>query len=223
MNALASDWRATRTWSPELLASRIGNAEITYQGGRDAAADFELAKDRHAQTMPFDRYIAEISRDEGNNAYITAYNSEANRIAFAPLMADLGQIPYLTSSTGMLWIGPSGTFTPLHHDLTNNLLVQIVGRKRLVLLSPEETDKLANTRHVFSEVHDIEDPAQRAKFPSARAARYFIIDLEPGDAVFIPAGWWHQVRSLSFSVMLTYTSFIWPNDAYSDYPNDADA
>ena len=224
IDGLADDWPATSQWSPEYLSERIGGAEITYQGGREAAADFELAKDRHTRTMPFDRYIADaIGSDGGNDAYITAYNSPSNRAAFAPLMGELGPLPYLTGAEGMLWIGPAGTFTPLHHDLTNNLLVQVVGHKRLHLLPPGETGKLANTRHVFSDVHDVEDEARLSAFPQARSARRFVVDLGPGDALFIPVGWWHQVRSLSFSVTLTYTDFLWPNDAYSDFPGDTAA
>lgn len=221
IEGLAGDWPATLRWSPDYLAARIGNAEITYQGGRDAAGDFELAKDRHVRTMPFDRYITEaIAGDGGNDAYITAYNSSSNQEAFAPLMSELRPVPYLTGADGMLWIGPAGTFTPLHHDLTNNLLLQVVGHKRLHLIPPGETEKLSNTRHVFSDVHDIEDEGQIVQYPSARSAQRMIVDLTPGDALFIPVGWWHQVRSLSFSVMLTYTDFLWANDAYSDFPGD---
>ena len=217
----AADWPARRQWTPATLATKVGAAEISYQGGREGAADFELAKDRHTRTMPFDRYIAQVTGgDGGNDAYVTAYNSAANGKALAPLMTDLGSLPYLGEAPGMMWIGPSGTFTPLHHDLTNNLLVQIVGTKRVTLVPPEETARIANTRHVFSDVHDIEDEAHLARFPAARAARRLVAEIGPGDALFIPVGWWHQVRSLSFSVMLTYTGFLWPNDAYLDFPAD---
>ena len=38
--------------------------------------------------------------------------------------------------------------------------------------------------------------------------------LEPGDIIFMPLGWWHQVRSLDFSVTVTYTNFLWRNDYF---------
>ncbi len=34
----------------------------------------------------------------------------------------------------------------------------------------------------------------------------------------MPLAWWHQVRSLDFSVTVTYTNFRWPNDAFATYP-----
>lgn len=43
--------------------------------------------------------------------------------------------------------------------------------------------------------------------------------LEPGDALFIPLGWWHQVTALDFSVMYTHTNFRWPNDFHMSHPN----
>ncbi|WP_221191196.1 DUF6065 family protein [Sphingomonas sp. BK580] len=220
VEGVAADWPAVRDWSPAGLVAKVGSAEVTFQGDRETAADFELSKDRHTRTMPFDRFIERATGKDGNDVYITAYNNGANQRAFAPLLEDLRQLPYLDGPEGMLWVGPSGTFTPLHHDLTNNLLVQVTGTKRLHLLPPSETASLANRRHVFSDVHDIEDPERLALYPAAAEARRYVVDLRPGDALFIPVGWWHQVRSLSFSVTLTYTNFLWPNDAYADFPQD---
>ena len=42
--------------------------------------------------------------------------------------------------------------------------------------------------------------------------------LEPGEALFIPIGWWHQVEALDFSVSMTYTNFLWPNQGYLEHP-----
>jgi hypothetical protein len=128
-----SKWPALSRWTPDYLKKAVGAAEVEFQGGRNAAPDFELAKDRHKQTMPFDAFIDLITSDgAGNDAYITAYNASSNQRALQALHADLGPIEaYLTDGPGMLWIGPAGTFTPLHFDLTNNLLAQVVGSKVL--------------------------------------------------------------------------------------------
>lgn len=220
LEAAAAHWPAIRRWTPDYLANTVGDAVVEYQGGRESAEDFELAKDRHLARAPF-RTFMEAIRRPGNDAYLTAYNSDANREALAPLQQDLGRLDrYLTDEPGMLWLGPAGTFTPLHFDLTNNLLVQLVGAKRLLLIPPAEAGRLAHHRHVFSEVRDLEDEERLAAYPDARAARRFEVTLGPGDALYIPVGWFHQVRSLSFSAMLTYTSFIWRNDGWESFPAD---
>jgi Cupin-like domain len=215
-------WPALGRWSPAYLRERIGDAPVEYQGGREeAGSEFEIAKARHKRVMPFSAYLDMILGAPGNNAYITANNSDSNSAAFAPLMADTGPIPFcLGPEEGMVWIGPAGTFTPLHFDLTNNLLVQVAGTKRILIVPPAETRYLYHRRHVFSEVHDLEDQARLALYPLAREAKPFEITLAPGEVLYLPIGWWHQVRSLEFSVTLTYTGFLWPNLGYGDYPAD---
>ncbi len=211
-------WPALERWTPDYLADAVGDAVIEYQGGRDKAGDFELAKDRHKRRGPFRDFIA-LAAKGGNDAYLTAYNSAANAGALAPLMADLGHpSDYLAPGAGMLWIGGAGTFTPLHFDLTNNLLAQVTGTKRIILVPPSQTRRLAHRRHVFSDVHDLTDAKRLAEHPQARDVLRYEVLLAPGDLLFIPIGWWHQVRSESFSTMLTYTNFLWPNAGHESYP-----
>ena len=217
-----ADWPALERWTPSYLAEKVGAAEVEVQSGRNDNPDFELYKDRHRRKMPFDSFIEAIGDGNfGNDLYMTAFNSPSNRAALAPLDEDLGELSdYLTPGPGMMWMGPAGTFTPLHFDLTNNLIAQVVGAKHLTLLPPSETQRLYNHKHVFSAVHDITDEAQLRQHPRAREAQAFEVDLEPADALFVPIGWWHQVTALDFSVTLTYTNFHWPNEAHKGYPAD---
>ncbi|MCC4251792.1 MAG: cupin-like domain-containing protein [Pseudomonadota bacterium] len=211
-------WPALERWTPDYLADRIGDAEIEYQGGRSSAADYELKKDRHRKRATF-RHFIDLVRAGGNDAYLTASNSATNAPALAPLDEDLGPLDaYLRRPQGMLWIGGAGAFTPLHFDLTNNLLAQVTGTKRLILIPPSQTRRLAHRGHVFSDVRDVTDEAQLKRFPQARDVLRYEVQLTPGDLLFIPIGWWHQVRSESFSTMLTYTGFHWPNAGHENYP-----
>ena len=119
----------------------------------------------------------------------------------------------------MMWIGPAGTVTSLHHDLTNNFIAQLVGRKRIKLLPSSEVGKLYNHQHVFSEIPDLEAPdLDLVRHPRLGDAHIYDVVLEPGEIIFMPLGWWHQVKSLDFSVTLTYTNFLWANDGYATFP-----
>lgn len=219
-----AEWPALHVWTPQYLREKIGASIIECQAGRNASPDFERYKDNHKRQMPFDEFIAMIEARQGNDAYITAYNSATNAEALRPLQADLGLLDrYLAQEAGnpggMIWIGPQGTFTAMHHDLTNNLLVQVTGRKRIILAAATELPKLYNDRHVFSEIADVTDPAlDLDRFPKAREVDFHEIILLPGEALFIPIGWWHQVEALDFSTSITYTNFKWKNDFYTTYP-----
>lgn len=219
-----ADWPALSRWSPGWLREMLGGTEVAFQGGRAGNPGYEIEKRDHLRRMPFDAWIDSVVAAPGNDSYVTAFNSADNRAAFAPLAEEMG-FPgkFLTRDAefpdGMLWIGPAGTFTPLHHDLTNNLLAQVVGRKQLILAPPSETPRLYNRHEVYSDVHDIAPGRfDSARFPLARDARLFHVTLEPGEMLFLPIGWWHQVTALDFSVSVTYTNFRWPNGGGIEFP-----
>jgi hypothetical protein len=214
-----SAWPALTRWDTDYLKQKVGGALIEYQGGRTGGPDFELYKDNYKKQVPFDTYLDLIASGSGNDAYITAYNSGRNSDAFAVLQEDTLPLDrFLRGAAGMMWLGPAGTFTPLHYDLTNNLIVQVRGSKRIILLPPSETGLLYNERHVFSEVHDVTDESRFHDYPLAAQAQKIEIDLEAGDILYVPVGWWHQVTATDFSITFTYTDFLWDNEAYRSFP-----
>src|SRR3954447_8042717 len=150
-----SGWPALAKWTPDYLKHAVGSKTIEFQGDRSKNDRFEIHKDAHRREMPFDRFIDLVSRPgAGNDAYLTAYNSARNTEAISALHPDLGFPEKFLSRdveqpNGMMWIGPAGTLTSLHHDLTNNLIAQVVGRKRLLVLPDAEVGKIYNDLNVF--------------------------------------------------------------------------
>ena len=100
------------------------------------------------------------------------------------------------------WLGPAGTVTPLHADYDDNLFVQLWGSKRIWLAPPHHDAFLypveANAL-LFGSPFDPEAPDYE-RFPLARQAALLELTVGPGDMLYVPAGWYHQVRSLSFSL-----------------------
>ena len=100
------------------------------------------------------------------------------------------------------WLGPAGTVTPLHCDYDDNLFAQIWGSKRIIL-SPPHHDEFLYPREanaiLFGSPFDPEAPDYE-RFPLAREATMIECLVEAGDMLYVPAGWYHQVRSLAFSL-----------------------
>ncbi|MGF6274997.1 hypothetical protein ABIB38_003394 [Massilia sp. UYP11] len=100
------------------------------------------------------------------------------------------------------WIGPARTVTPLHCDYDDNLFAQLWGTKR-IFLAPPHHDAFLYAREanplLFGSPFDPEAPDFEA-LPLARQAALVEIVVEPGDMLYVPAGWYHQVRALSFSL-----------------------
>ena len=221
-----ADWPALSLWTPDYLRRAIGSAVVEYQGARAGDEHFEMNKDAHRRELPFDKFIDLIVRPgAGNDAYLTAYNSARNAGALAPLNQDTRFLDkFLTREAehadGMMWIGPAGTTSSLHHDLTNNLIAQVVGRKRLILVPAAHVGRLYNHQHVFSEITDLEGPGlDPVRFSRLSGVHAYEVILEPGEILYVPLAWWHQVKALDFSVTLTFTNFKWPNDGYKTYPS----
>ena len=100
------------------------------------------------------------------------------------------------------WLGPAGTVTPLHCDYDDNIFAQIWGTKRIFLSPPHHGEFLypreANAI-LFGSPFDPEAP-DFEKFPLARQALMIEVIVNPGDLLYVPAGWYHQVRALTFSL-----------------------
>ena len=76
----------------------------------------------------------------------------------------------------------------------DNLLIQVTGQKRVVLFSPRDATKLYLNGDK-SEVLDIDNPDLK-KYPKFVDAVQYECFMEPGDVLFIPALWFHNVISL---------------------------
>lgn len=114
-------------------------------------------------------------------------------------------------------MGPKGTLTPYHHDLTNNLLVQVRGRKRVNMVAAYDVARMKNSQHCFSDWRG-EDLGPGPATPDR--PEVLNCDIGPGEAIFLPIGWWHHVEGLDMSISMSFTNFIADNDFYSNYVRD---
>ena len=100
------------------------------------------------------------------------------------------------------WLGPSGTVTPLHCDYDDNIFAQIWGAKRIFLSPPHHDEFLYASEAnaiLFGSPFNPEAP-DFEKFPLARQATMIECIVQPGELLYVPAGWYHQVRALTFSL-----------------------
>lgn len=215
-----SDWPALERWTPEYLKSKCGQQVIEVQFGRDTDPGYEINQAQLRKQMKFSECIDLIhGTDETNNFYMTANNTSVNGKALQALWPDVPVIAeYLHVSEqypGFFWYGPKGTITPLHHDLTNNFMAQVKGRKLVRMIPPSYLPHVYNHRHCYSQV-DLGN-IDYDKFPALRNVGIIDVILEPGDLLFLPIGYWHYVRSLDVSITMTYTNFLHCNDFNSFY------
>jgi hypothetical protein len=197
-------WPALR-WTPAMFRDRFGDRTVEVMAGRERRRRLRMA-----------RFIDLVVADGASpDLYMVSNNRTMRRTAFRALLdevrppADLFH-PLRPGATS-LWIGPAGTMTPLHHDTTNILFCQLHGRKRVELVAPNETALLIDNLDGFYSKVDVAKLGA-AKHPALQRMLVKSTVLGPGDALYIPAGWWHQVTALDVSISFSLLGFRRPND-----------
>jgi hypothetical protein len=225
ITGMLNDCRASHRWSLDFFRQNFSEREVEIQFGRNQDANYEMNSIAHKRKMQFGDYIDLVEKSSHcNDMYMTANNDSNNRSALQELWEDIPSLPdYLKTDQGkqgFFWFGPAGTITPFHHDLTNNFMAQIIGRKRVKLIAPYHLPKLYNERHCFTPVDARVIDLQR--FPLMADVPVLECILEPDEILFLPVGWWHYVESLDVSVTIATTHFRWDNDFFSNYPTNHD-
>jgi hypothetical protein len=128
------------------------------------------------------------------------------------------------SAIESIWIGNRTCIAP-HFDNTENIACVVGGRRRFTLFPPDQIANLypgpldlTPAGQPISLV-DVRKPdlERFPRFVEALSAAE-VAELEPGDALYIPALWWHNVEGLEdFNVLVNY----WWRDvpAYFDSPS----
>ena len=121
-----------------------------------------------------------------------------------------------------IWIGNRSRIAP-HYDESDNIACVVGGTRRFILFPPEQVTNFyvgpldqTIAGQPISMV-DLHDP-DYARFPLFREAEKhaLVAELGPGDAIYIPALWWHGVEASGpLNVLVNYWWKVGPADAGS--------
>lgn len=165
------------------------------------AAEFPTANEFHAE-LP----LAEIwrrMRAPGELPPLVA-SGEALYVFSAPLPEDLAFPPqgvaaapipelYADPRGRQLLVNAPGLINRCHAHIHSYLLHQVYGEKRVRLFSPADTPWLYANAERRSEVRDF-DRVDFARHPLVARATAWEGVLAPGDVLFLPSYWWHEIR-----------------------------
>lgn len=194
MRGLVQRWPLFKL-EPDVLRQQFSHVPVRARVGDYINTAF--AADRAMQDMSMGQYLDLVA--EGEYALPPYLGNlelrELNRLCHWPTYFDKMGPP-------RFWVGPAGTVTPLHCDYDDNIFAQVWGRKRIFLSPPHHDAFLYPSEAnaiLFGSPFDPEAPDFQ-RFPLARQATMIECIVEPGDMLYVPAGWYHQVRALTFSL-----------------------
>ena len=199
----ARDWPALTRWrDPDYLAT-VGAPATVYTRRFDP----EGVERRDLQETTFADVVRRLWKDPPEDLYLTQLLIRRSGGLAGAFGRDVhpGQVPELWGDVRCpaywreddiaecgLWMGPGHQFTGLHFDEHDNMLVQVMGTKRVLLFPHGEAPRLmpsiSNTAIPFSPLE-----SRRFDDPRRRRARGYEVVIEPGDMLYIPAGYWHEV------------------------------
>lgn len=156
------------------------------------------------------RYLRSLAdRDDAPAVYAGALETSLA----LPGFAEANPLPLIEGfhATPRIWIGNASTIST-HFDASDNVACVAAGRRRFTLFPPDQVHNLyvgpldktvAGQPTSMVELND-PDFERYPRFREALAAAQQA-DLEAGDAIFIPALWWHQVDAFGpLSVLVNY-------------------
>lgn len=175
-------------------------------------------------------WLLQQSRIRHSDSPPSAYTQTTARIYIAQAsLADLPRemradlpTPELVLKTGKgdvydssMWLGQAPTYTPLHRDPNPNLFVQLAGKKLVRLYAPRTGNA------VFSKVQEMIGGSASATMRGEEMMQgqekelleeevwgdaddavdgAWQAELDAGDAMFIPKGWWHSIKGVGESI-----------------------
>lgn len=144
-----------------------------------------------------------ISEYESDPAAPAIYVGSAALDAFLPGLSEDNSLPFDSLKPSVrIWIS-NRTSVAAHYDVLDNIACVCAGRRRFTLFPPDQIANLYVGPIDFTpagqsiSLVDLDEPDldRYPRFADALAQAQSAL-LEPGDAIYIPSMWWHQVRSL---------------------------
>lgn len=184
---------------------------------------FNFASQRQRLAVVLDALAAELGNPAPPAIYVGSTTIETTLPGLLP-EASLRMVA--PDALASIWLGNRSRIAA-HQDLPDNLACVVAGRRRFTLFPPAQLPNLYIGPLDFTPAGQ---PISLVDFAAPDFARYprfdealrhaLVVELAPGDALFIPSMWWHHIEALdSFNALINYWWRRAP--AYMDTPMTA--
>ncbi len=189
-----SDWPCLNAWkNTDYIEKLAGHRLVPVEIGRNY---FDPSWRQNIMTLSnfLETYVRQSRTSASSeNGYIAQYDLLS---ACPKLAKDVTELEYCFAIAEdvivrNIWIG-SNSHTPLHFDNKTNFFCQIVGVKEVFLAPPFS----------FSVRNDLKNNANTSLIDNVNKALYVAVG--PGDILYIPKLWFHELRSNGFSISLSH-------------------
>ena len=204
IESFVDDWPAIKKWNLDYMAEVAGDIEVPLYDDRPVRHD-EGFNQAHAK-MKMKEYVA-LLKKEPTRYRIFLWNilKEVPQLQKDFSYPDFGL--KLMKGLPMLFFGGEDSYTFMHYDidLANIFHFHFHGKKQVILFDQKQNDYLYKIPHslIVREDIDFNNP-DYDKWPALKKAKGFIGNLEHGEVLYMPEGYWHYMRYITpgFSMSL---------------------
>lgn len=191
---LWKDYPAHSKWTTDYFKQELGDVQV---GLFDSDSKNDRSFKKPHMYMKFGDYLDLISSNKPTNLRIFLFNifkhkPELKKDFDFPPITDtyLKRFPFM-------FFGGKNAVVRIHQDMdmSNVFLTQLHGKKRVVLFEPKYSKLLYRYPFTVHSSVNIDDP-DFEQFPGLKYVKGMTCELDHGDTLFIPSGYWHYITYL---------------------------
>ncbi len=187
---LAKTWPASKKWTPDFFKEQYGNKQVkVYDESFVEAGKHYMSK---LKSISLREYIDTIMTSS-QNLRMFLYNIKSE----IPELVDDINFPTLVNGLSknfvFMFFGCKGSVTQMHFDIdmSHVLHTPILGKKTVYLFPYEQGKNLHRYPFTCRSYVDVERP-DFEQYPGLKDAQGYKVELEPGETLYIPSGYWHH-------------------------------
>ena len=191
IRGLVKQTPAHKKWCLDYIKTKLGDVEVDVY---DNTIKTNTAYTHGDLKMRFSDFVEIIRKKEPTSYRLFLFDGFKHSPELRQEFPCPSFFNGILGKIGFMFFGGQSTKVRMHFDIdmSNVLLTQFEGKKRVVLFSPEYHDLLYRTPlNTFSAVA-IDHPDFQ-KYPALKYVKGYDIMLEEGDSLFMPSGYWHYI------------------------------
>ncbi|MFC6857910.1 cupin-like domain-containing protein [Zunongwangia atlantica] len=204
---LIEDWPAFKKWDLDYIKELAGDKVVPLYDDRPITSEYKFNQP-HAEMKMAD-YI-DLLKSKPTDYRIFLYHLMKE----VPALQKDFKFPKIglriIKQLPMLFFGGENSKVFMHYDIdfANILHFHFHGKKQCIIYPPSESKYLYKVPHALISREDIDYRSpDLEKFPALKKAKGYVTELNHGETLYMPEGYWHQMTYLTpgFSMSLRAT------------------
>lgn len=203
IKGLADQYPAGKKWTIEHIREVCGNVmvDVFDNSNSNKGSAFTVPDLK----MPFSDYVNTIVENKPTTLRMFLFNMFKSRPELRKDFPCPDIFKGVLGRIGYMFFGAKDIKVRIHQDIdmSNVLLTQFYGRKKVVLIDPKYSELLYKLPYNTYSLIDLDKPDYE-KYPGLQYIEVQECILEHGDSLYMPSGFWHYITYVDGGFSVSY-------------------